>query len=85
MLGTLFLIFCPKKKSVELFGSSIIWFSPQHYPPGGFATWVRCWFQGSSKHDWYKKNGRLDINNAIKCDILSKVENALSEKKDSKH
>ena len=27
------------------------------------------------------KNGRLDINNAIKWDILNKVENALSEKK----
>ena len=28
--------------------------------------------------DW--KNGGLDINNAIKCDILNKGENALSEK-----
>ena len=26
-------------------------------------------------------NGRLDINNAIKCDILNKVENALCKKK----
>ena len=27
------------------------------------------------------KNGRLEINNAIKCNILNKAENALSEKK----
>ena len=70
-----------KAVSRALGGLSITWFRPQYYPPWGLLPELDVDFSVPENMMTDAKNGRLEINNAIKCNILNKAENALSEKK----
>ena len=82
MLRTPFLTFYPEKLSVELLGGyQLLDFVLSTILLEVLLPELDVDFSVPENMMTDAKNGRLEINNAIKCNILNKAENALSEKK----